>query len=278
MHAAEHILAVPDITFHKSHMVLAGNIVHIAIDLKVSVLGRHVRAGLLHHMFFMDTAVILQFLDRDKFQSVLLRQLPQVRGPHHGSVFLHDLTAHAALGESRQTHEVYSCLGVAVSHKDTATSCHERKYMTRSSEILRLCRRIHTLHHRVGALRRRNSCCRVHMVNGDRECRAVVIRVLGYHLRKSQPLCHCRAHRRTDQSLCVACHEIDICLCRKLCRADHISLILPVRVICHENDLSRPQIFDRFFDCVVLLVHIFLPFQSLLLKVFLSAGFLLLKL
>ena len=31
--------------------------------------------------------------------------------------------------------------------------------------------------------------------------------------------------------------EIDICLCRELCRADHISLILPVRVICHENDL-----------------------------------------
>ena len=51
MHAAEHIFAVPDITLHKSHMVLAGNIVHIAVDLKVSVLGRHVRAGLLHHMF-----------------------------------------------------------------------------------------------------------------------------------------------------------------------------------------------------------------------------------
>ena len=76
MHAAEHILAVPDIPLHKSHMVLAGNIVHIAVDLKVSVLGRHVRAGFLHHMFFMDTAVILQFLDRDKFQSILLRQLP----------------------------------------------------------------------------------------------------------------------------------------------------------------------------------------------------------
>ena len=75
-------------------------------------------------------------------------------------------------------------------------------------------------------------------------------------------------HRRTDQSLCVACHEIDICLCRELCRADHISLILPVRVICHENDLSRPQIFDRFFDCVVLLVHIFLPFQTSFIKSF----------
>ena len=268
MHAAEHILAVPDITFHKGNMVLAGNIVHIAVDLKVSVLGRHVRAGLLHHMFFMDTAVILQFLDRDKFQSVLLRQLPQVCGPHHGSVFLHDLTAHAALGKSSQTHEVHSCLGVAVSHKDTAAPCHERKYMARSSEILRLCRRIHTLHHRVGALRRRDSCRRVHMVDGDCKCRAVVIRVLGYHLRKSQPLRHCRAHRRTDQTLCMACHKIDVFLCRELCRADHISLILPVRVICHENDLSRPQIFDRFFDCVVLLVHIFLPFQSPLLKVF----------
>ena len=278
MHAAEHIFAVPDITLHKSHMVLAGNIVHIAIDLKVSVLGRHVRAGLLHHMFFMDTAVILQFLDRDKFQSVLLRQLPQIRGPHHGSVFLHDLTAHAALGKSRQTHEVHSCLGMAVSHEHSAPSCYKREYVSRSSEILGLCRRVHAFHHRVRALRRGNSCCRVHMVNGDRECRTVVIRVLGYHLRKSQPLCHCRAHRRTDQSLCVACHEIDICLCRELCRADHISLILPVRVICHENDFSRPQIFDRFFDCVVLLVHIFLPFQSPLLKVFLSAGFLLLKL
>lgn len=77
---------------------------------------------------------------------------------------------------------------------------------------------------------------------------------------EKEPLCHCRAHRRTDQSLCVACHKIDICLCRELCRADHISLILPVRVICHENDLSRPQIFDRFFDCVVLFVHSFLPF------------------
>ncbi len=86
-------------------------------------------------MFFMDTAVILQFLDRDKFQSVLLRQLPQIRGPHHGSVFLHDLTAHAALGKSRQTHEVHSCLSMAVSHEHSAPSCYKREYVSRSSEI-----------------------------------------------------------------------------------------------------------------------------------------------
>ena len=256
MHAAEHILAVPDITFYKSNMVLAGNIVHIAVDLKVSVLGRHVRAGLLHHMFFMDTAVILQLLDRDEFQSVLLRQLPQVCGPHHGSVLFHDLTAHAAFGQSRQTHEIHRRLRVPVSHKDAAAPCNQRKHMARSSEILRFRRRIHALHHRIGTLCRGDPCRCVRMVDGDRKCSTVVVRVLRYHLRESQPLRHCCAHRRTDQPFRMARHKIDIFLRRKLCRANHVPFVFPVRIIRDKNDLSRPQIFKRFLDRIVLFVHI----------------------
>lgn len=247
MHAAEHILAVPDITLHKSHMVLAGNIVHIAVDLKVSVLGRHIRAGFLYHMFFMDTAVIRSSLIVINFSPYSFasfhRFVVRIMVPSSSMISQH--TPHSESPARRMRSTVASVWPFLTS--TPAPSCYKREYVSRSSEILGICRRVHAFHHRVRALRRGNSCCRVHMVNGDRERRAVVIRVLGYHLRKSQPLCHCRAHRRTDQSLCVACHEIDICLCRELCRADHISLILPVRVICHENDLSRPQIFDRFF-------------------------------
>ena len=152
MDAAEHVLAVPDLSFHESHMVFPGNIVHIAVDLKMSVLGGHVRAGFLNHMFLMDAAVILQFLNSDEFEAVFFRQFPEICGPHHGSVVLHDLAAHAALGEPRQTHEVHCRLGVSVSHEHSAPSCHKWEYMARSSEILGFCRRIHAFHHGVGAL------------------------------------------------------------------------------------------------------------------------------
>ena len=53
MHPAEYVFTVSDLPLYQSHMVLPGNVIHITIDLKMSVLRRHIRTSFPHHMLLM---------------------------------------------------------------------------------------------------------------------------------------------------------------------------------------------------------------------------------
>ena len=124
--------------------------------------------------------------------------------------------------------------------------------MTRSAEILRLCVLRNAGKRCDGAFCRRNACCGRHMVDGNRKCCFVIIRILLYHLRNPQfPHIFLR-HRHTNQTLAIACHEVDVFCGCKFCRADEIPFVLPIGIICYQNDFAVAQFLQRFLYCVKL--------------------------
>ena len=137
MYTAQNIFPIANLTFHQCHMMFTGDVIHIPINLKFSILGWHLCTCFPYDMFFMDPAVILQIFDRNKFQVVLLRQLPEILCPHHRSVLFHDFTADSTFFQSGKTHQINRCLGMTISYQHTSMPCHQRKYMPRSSKVLR---------------------------------------------------------------------------------------------------------------------------------------------
>ena len=264
MHAAQDILAVPDLSFDQRDVMLAGNIIDVAEHLETAVGCRQVSGSFLYDVLLVHPQVILQLPDRDEFHIILFGQLPQRRRPHHRPVFGHDLAADAALRHARQPQQVDCRLRVAVPHEHAAVTGDQRENMARPSQVSGFRGCVRAFHHRQGALVRGNARRCVDVVHRYGECRVVVVRVLRDHGRESQPVRHFRAHRRADQALGVRRHEIDVLLRRELGRADHVALVLAVGVVRDKDDLSFSELFDGLFDRVVLVTLYSIHFRSLL--------------
>ena len=119
-------------------MVLSGDVVDVSEHPEFAELGGKLRLRLSYDMALVDPAVVLQLFDGDEGHVILFCQLPELRGLHHGSVFIHDLAADAALGKTGQAQQVHRRLGVAVSDQHAAPTGDQREYMARPPEILRL--------------------------------------------------------------------------------------------------------------------------------------------
>ena len=95
----------------------------------------------------------------------------------------------------------------------------------------------------IAALLRRDSGGRVHVVDGNGESGAVVIRIVIHHLRQLQFLAVVAAHRHTDEAFSMYRHKINVFGGRVFRGTDEVSLVFPIRVIGAENDFSQAKIF-----------------------------------
>ena len=138
MYPAEDVFPVAQVSLQESHVVLAGDVVDVSEHPEFAELGGKLRLRLSYDVALMDPAVVLQLFDGDEGHVILFCQLPELRGLHHGSVFIHDLAADAALGKTGQAQQVHRRLGVAVSDQHAAPTGDQREYMARPPEILRL--------------------------------------------------------------------------------------------------------------------------------------------
>ena len=86
MDPAEDLPAVADITLHQGHMVLAGQVVDVAVNLEIPEAGGHFGGSLPHHMLVVAAAVVLQRLDGDDLHPPFPRLFQQLGGAHHGTV------------------------------------------------------------------------------------------------------------------------------------------------------------------------------------------------
>ena len=255
MHTAQDIFPVTDLAAHQRQMMLARNVVDKAIDTKISVTGRQFCRCLLYHMVFIAPQIILQVFDGDKAQSVFFGKLPQLGRAHHRTVIPHDLTAKSAFRQSCQTAKVNGRFRVSVPHQNAAFSCRQRKHVSGSSEILRLCSRIRTRAAGISSFLCGNARGGIHMVDRHRKRRAVVVGVFRYHLRKLQTPCNLLRHRRTDQSPSVFCHKIDVFSCGKFRRTDQVAFVFPVGIVRTENNLTAFQRLKRLRYGLILIFH-----------------------
>ena len=72
----------------------------------------------------------------------------------------------------------------------------------------------------------------------------MIVRVVGDHLVQTELFDVVVVHRHTDQTLGVACHEVDILRGGVLRRTDQVALILTVGIVDHEDQLAGTQGFQ----------------------------------
>ena len=198
MHTTENVFSVPNITLNQGHVVLAVELVHIAICHKVAVFGGHLGNSHAVYQLFVALTVGLQILDGDEFQVVLLCQLLQLWCSHHGTIVLHDFAAQTTFLQSSQTHQVYGGFGVTIANKYTIRFCFQWEHMTRTAEIVWFSILFYTFHGSEGTFCGRNSSGGVYMVNRNSKGCLVVVGIVAYHLRKSQFLNVINRHGHTN--------------------------------------------------------------------------------
>lgn len=167
----------------------------------------------------------------------------------------HDLTAQPALRQPRQAAEVHRGLRVAVSDQHTPPAGHQGKYMSWPAQLLRPCGGVRTPAAGIAPFLRRDPGGGVRVVDGHRKGGAVVIGVHLYHLFQAKPGGYLAAHGGADQPLGVHRHKIDILCGGKLGRADHVSLVLPVRIVDRDDDPARPQLLQRLLHRAIGMLH-----------------------
>ena len=233
-------------------MVLAVELVHIAVGHEVTVLGGHLGHGDAVHQDLMTLPIGLQVPDGDELEAPLLGHFLQLGGPHHGAVFPHDLAAQTDFLQAGQTHEVYRGLGVAVALQDAVLLGQQGEHVAGAAEVLRLGVGVHALHGGDGALGGGDAGGGVHMVDGDGEGRLMVVRVAGDHLGELELPDVFQGHGHTDEALGVGGHEVHVFGGGKLGCADEVALVFPVGVVGAEDHASLAQVFQSFFDGIVL--------------------------
>ena len=252
MDPAEQILPVPNLPFHQGHVVLAVELVDVAVGHEVPVLGGHFGDGDPVHQHLVALAVVLQVPNGDEFEAPFLGLLLEFRGPHHGAILPHDLTAEAHLLQAGQAHQVHGGLGVAVALQHAVVLGQQGEHVAGAAEVLGLGIGVHALHSGEGPLGGGDACGGVHMVDGDGEGGLVVVGVPGDHLGELEFFHILIGHGHADEALAVGGHEVHVLRGGKLCRADEIPLVLPVGVVGAEDHFALAQVLQGLFDGVVL--------------------------
>ena len=104
---------IADVALHEGNVVLTVELVHIAVGHEVTVLGGHLGHGDAVHQDLVTLPIGLQIPDGDELEAPLLGHFLQLGGPHHGTVFPHDLAAQTDFlqaGKTRATSSVQPSL------------------------------------------------------------------------------------------------------------------------------------------------------------------------
>ena len=88
------------------------------------------------------------------------------------------------------------------------------------------------------------------VIDAYSESRLMIISVLRNHLIKFQSLQIFISHRHTNQSFCLADHEVDTFGRNTFCRNYQVSLIFTIFIIHHNHHFSLFQFIQSFFNCV----------------------------
>ena len=215
----------------------------------MAVAAREVDVGDLLDEALRALPVLDERLDRDDVQSMLFRELFQLRRAHHVPVVRHDLAAKPRRVEARQTREVGRRFRVPRAAQHAALDGTQREDVAWAAEGRGLRRRIEQEPDRLAALERRDARLRIVGIDGNRERRLVVIRVVHDHLPDIQLVETLAVDRRADQPFRVLRHEVDVLGLDRRRRDDEISLVLAVFIV-HDNDhLAVLDVLDRLLHC-----------------------------
>ena len=179
---------------------------------------------------------------------MFLGEFNQFCRAHHGAILTHNLTAQTNRLQICQTAQIHGSFGVAGANQHAAFACAQREHMTRAAEIGRLGVCQNRCAGGIAALFGGNTGGGVHVVNGYGERGLVVVGVLFDHRRQTQLVAVFAAHRHTDQTLGIGCHEVDVFCGCKLCSTDDVAFVFTIRIINDQNVFACTQGVQSFFN------------------------------
>ena len=211
----------------------------------------------IHAFHFFNQRFVLQTVgnqigDGDQFQSPFIGNFAAIVEPRHGAVFVHDFDDDPCRFKSREPREINGSLGVACPAEHAAFLRSKWKNVPRLAEFLRSGARVDECLHRfasIGGTDARRATM-ADQVNRNGEWGFVGGGVLAYHEFQAQLIATILHERRTDEPPPMCRHEIDHLRRRIPRRSQEISLILPVLIIYHNDDLSLADGFNGLLDAV----------------------------
>ena len=230
--------------------MFTSEVVDVAVDLEITVFGRHFGDGFADDVFVVAAAVVLEIVDGDEFQTVFVGNLPEIRCAHHRAIVSHDFAAQADLFESCQAHEVDRSFRVSVAGQDAAAFGDEGEVVARAAEVFGTGRFFSTFTGCQGAFDSGDTRCRIDVVDGNGEGRFVIICIFTDHLGQTELMGIFDAHRHADQALAVAGHEVHVFCRAVLGGADEVAFVFAVRIIGDDDDMAGLQFFQCFFNGV----------------------------
>ena len=158
--------------------------------------------------------------------------------------------------ESRQSAQIHCGFSVAIAGQHAAPPSHQGKHMAGTPQIFGLGGRVHALAAGVAPLGGRDAGGGVHMIDGHGEGGAVVVGVDLHHLLQPQTGGHFLAHRGANETLGVSGHKVHVLRGSELGGADQVALVLPVRIVNGNDDMSGPEFLQSLLHSAVSLFHV----------------------
>ena len=185
MYPAQYRFAVSNVPFYKGNVMFSVDFIDITISLENPVFSGHFSLGHSFHQNLCPTTVSDQVGHSNHLQTMPHGKFFQLGCPHHGTVFPHNFTTQATFLEPGNTHQIDGSFGMSHTFEYPAGFRLQRKHMPRTPEIGRFGIVLYALHGRHGTFQRRNTGCRIHMVNRNGKCRTVIVGIVGHHLFQS---------------------------------------------------------------------------------------------
>jgi hypothetical protein len=173
----------------------------------------------------------------------------EVRDPGHRPVLVHDLAEDGGRVQARDAREVDGRLRLAGSLEHAAALRAQREHVAGAVEVRRLGRRVDRGQHRGRAVRGGDAGRRApSRLDGDRERRAEVGRVLLDHRRQFEGVAALLGQREADETAALARHEVDRLRGDLLRGQDEVALVLAVLVVDDDDEPAGAQGGDGVLD------------------------------
>src|SRR5690606_22036508 len=138
------------------------------------------------------------------------------------------------------------------SSQNSALLCYQRKYVSRSSKILRFGRIVNKGFNGLGPVMNGNTCCAAvaFQVYRHRKLCVVKHRIFSNHKVKVQVLTASLGKWSTNKSSSVGSHDLDHLRGRLFSSSNEVPVIFPVFIIDHDHHLSGSDVVNGFFNTV----------------------------
>lgn len=194
---------------------------------------------------FTTATVGGKILDREVRQPVFGSEATQIPSAHHAAVVSDDFAQHSRGKAARETREIHGGFGVSTALEHPAALGAQWEDVAGLGKVIAAHRGVGQGADRRRAIRSRDAGADAELVvhrNGER--RTVRLGVLGHHQRQAERVQAFWRHGHTDNAAGVT-HEERHRLGRDLVgQHDQIALVLAARVVGHDDQSSRAQVFE----------------------------------